>query len=365
MKKAQSRILGIEWDLESVWGEAMRSLPDRPLMKRDYLYASEIGGSFRDRYLKMFAHPYSNPFNPRAKLKMLAGKFFEDIVGLILTGCGIVKEKQLSGRVELPGLLKVSGRLDFIAGGTIDWDFAKDEAERLKRLFSFTKTETGEFVTYMVDYILPHFKNLFSYQPAMEYVLECKSVSGFVFQLINSNGKPRLGHDFQALHYLIANKEIPKAILTYISREDCMLKEIFVEKTPQLLKAYKQDVATMTEYYNYGQKNYLKHLPPPDPEVIFEEASWSFRKNNLVEYSPYLTFTFNIKSIDDFKAKWDKPLSQYNRVFKRIVKGDNLTAANKTIIEEAKKTFPDFDKLVEQARKAGAFDKPETEEEND
>lgn len=366
MSTAQkSRVLGIELRLEDIWEECLRALPERPPKPRDYIYASELDGSFRDRYLKMWAHPPSNPINSRARLKMLAGKFFEDVVGQILTGCGLLKERQLAGRVELKGMLSVSGKKDFVFGGLIDWDEAASRAEQLKQTALLSQTETAAFILYMTDCIIPHFRNILSVAPAMEMVMECKSVSGFVFGLIEKNGQPRRGHDLQTLHYLLSDKEIQKGIITYISREDCMLKEIGIEKTPELLKRYSRDVETMTDYYRASGNNYLKNVPPPDPEVIFEQANWSFRKSNFVEYSPFLTYTYGYRSIDDFKFKWDKPLSQFNRVFKRVVKGDNLTAANRAIIEEAKKVFPEWDKLVAEAKAAGAFDRPEeTEEES-
>ena len=209
----------------------------------------------------------------------------------------------------------------------------------------------------------------------METIIECKSVSGFVFNLIKSNNKPRRGHDLQALHYLLHQKQIHQASLLYISREDCMLQQIDIERTPEILMRYKKDVATMTEYFNAAGKNYLKNIPPPDEEVIFEESSFRFVKSSKVEYSSYLTYTFQYKNIDEFKDKWDDTLSKWNRVFRRHVlegkpqgkKGKplTLTADNIATIAEAKTVFPDWDNYVEQARKSGAFDKLEENEEND
>jgi len=371
----KNRILGIEWSLENIWAEAFRSIPERPLIKRDRIYASELSGAYRDRYLNMYAHPFSNPVNFRSKSKMMAGRFFEDVVWVVLGGTGLLKQKQMRAMVELPGLLPVSGKMDFIAGGVIDWERAEHEAATIKRLFSFAKAETSEFVSHMIDTILPHFKNIFSYNPAMETIIEVKSLSGFVFNHVKKNNRPRRGHDYQALHYLLPNKDIPKAHLQYISREDCMLQNIVIERTPKLLKQYKEDVATMTAYHDLGKKNYLKHLPPPEPEVMFEEASYNFVKSNKVEYSKYLTHSYGYKNIDHFKERWDKILASWNRVFRRhVLEGSptgklgkplTLTPDNIAAIKEAKKTFPDWDNLVEQARKAGAFDKPETETEED
>ena len=362
----KANIIGIEWTFSQIWEESFRALDDRPLMRRDRIYASELGGSFRDRYLQMFAHPPSNPFNFRSKGKMMAGKFFEDVAAIILTATGLLQDRQLVARVELPNMLPVSGKKDFVAGGVIDWEKAEYEAAAIKKLFSLSKTETSQFVIHMVDKILPHFKHLFSFNPAMKYVMEFKSLSGFVFNLVKSNNKPRRGHDLQLLTYLLPkdSRDIERGFIQYISREDVMLHDIFIERSPAILKEFKKDVATMTEYYNSAGKNYLKNIPPPDPEIIFEDASFSFRKNNLVEYSKYLTYTYGYKNIDHFKEKWDKTISGWNATFKRCVKGDNMTALNLTRMAEAKKHFPQWDKLVAKAKAAGAFEKPEEMEDD-
>ena len=358
-KKGTVRLDGVEWDFASLWGNAFSCYPERLAQKRDYIYASEIGGSFRDRYLKMFAHPYSNPFNQRAKAKMMAGRFFEDVVGLVLTGTGMLKERQQRVRVELPGCLPVSGKLDFVAGGNIDWDEAERKAAEVKRLFMASSFETSDFICHMIDHILPHFKNVFGYNPAMEYVLEAKSVSGFVFNLIEASKKPRQNHPLQVLTYLIPKDTPKQGLLQYISREDVEMIDFTITPDAALLKQYHDDVQTMTAYYNGAGKNYLKNLPPLEPEVIFEEASCRFVKNNLVEYSMYLSHSYSYPNIDAFKEKWDSRLSKWNRVFKRAAKGETITKANIEIINDAKTVFPDWDNYVHLAQKAGAFSKPE------
>jgi hypothetical protein len=305
---------------------------------------------------------------------MMAGKFFEAVVKTILIGTGIYRREQLKGLIELPNCLPVSGKLDFVAGGNIDWDEAKHRAEQVKQFFGFIFEDLSPFTNHMTDKILVHFKNLFSYTPLMEKILEVKSVSGFVFQLVKKGNKPRRGHPLQGLHYLLANKQIDKGLLTYISREDCMLHEFDITKEKGLLKEYKEDVATMTAYYNDAAgKNYLKHIPPKDEEVTFEDSSFKFVKNNKVEYSPYLTMSYGYKNIDHFKERWDKQISKWNGAFRRhVLEGTptgklgnplKLTPANIETIKEAQKAFPLWDKYVAKAKASGAFDKPEQEDE--
>lgn len=359
----KAKIHGLGWEFSALMNEAIRSLPERMMQKRNYVYASEIGGHMATRYLRMFAHPYTNPINDRGRRKMLSGTIFEWIVHFVLTVCGVVKESQLKGTIELPGMLPVSGKLDFIAGGQVDWEKATHEAERLRALFRTTIDDMPPIVFYAIDKVLARMQQMFQFAPLQEKVLEIKSVSGFVGDLIERSNKPRMPHPLQCLHYVMANK-LPGAIV-YINRDSFMCYEFPVEPTKELVKMYHDDVQTITMYYNNAGKNYLKNCPPVGSPVIFEPASFRFVKSNGIEYSPYLTHFFpQYKSFDDFNNAWTKPLSQYNRVFRRCVLGQNMTKANTEIITEAKKTFPDWDAYVEQARKAGAFDKPETDDED-
>jgi len=373
MAKKAAKLIGHDWTFAEIWQESFKIMPERPLQKRNYMYASELGGSYYDRYLKMNGVPYSNPFNFRSKGKMMSGKFFEAVIKMVLIGTGIFKRDQIRSEIELPGMLRVSGRTDFFAGGDIDWDAAKVNAESMKQMFAFCFDDLSPFVNHMTDTIIVHFQNLFGKAPLMEKILEVKSVSGFVFQLIERGNKPRRGHPLQTLHYLLGNKQIQQGLITYISREDVSLQEFDIKRDKALLKEYHDDVATMTEYYNAGAMNFKKNVPPKDPEVQFEEAVFKFVKNNKVEYSPYLTYGYGYKNIDDFKNKWDKTITKWNTAFKRhALEGTptgklgnplKLSDDNKRTADEVRAVFPDWDKYVKQAKKEGIFLKQTDEEE--
>lgn len=369
-------LVGMPWGLASVWEEAFRCIEDRPLTPRNYCYGSELGGSFIDRYLKMNGHKYSNPFNFRSKGKMMAGKFFEGMVKLVLVATGILQGEQVRAEVELPNCLRVSGKLDFTAGGLIDWDEAKYKGEQVKKLFQYCFDDLYPFYNHMTDKILGRFQSMFTHVPIEKMIIENKSVSGFVYQLIVNSGKPRRGHPLQGLHYLIPNKDISRALIPYISRESVEIREFYITRDKTLLKEYREDVATMTAYYNDSiGKDYMKHLPPKDVEVHYEEASFKFVKNNKVEYSNYLTMLYGYKSIDHFKEVWDKRIQRWSAAFRRHVlegkptgklgKPLKLTDENKKTIDEIRAAFPDYEKYLKHARKAGAFEKPEEPEEED
>lgn len=366
MPSKKKPIVGMPWDFASLMNEAIRSLPERPLQKRSHIWASELGGSYIDRYLKMWAHPYSNPFNDRMKRKMISSQVFEWIVHLMLKMCGVLQQHELRSELQIKGCLNVTGRCDFYAGGTIDWEKTKQEMERIQYLFAVPMGDMPPFIKHSIERILFRMEQMFTRVPLMQMILECKAVAGPVFDMIEKSNRPRQKHPLQTLHYLLANKKdlgLLTGGLLYINKDAFMCKQFDIEADKPILKLYNDDVKTMTGYYNASGKNYMKNLPPKSEELKFEEATFRFVKNNEVEYSPYLTMLYGYKDIEDFQNKWSTSINSWNRVFRRCVTGANMTALNKEVIEDVKIHFPLFDKYVAKAKAEGAFDKPEVEEE--
>ena len=122
----------------------------------------------------------------------------------------------------------------------------------------------------------------------------------------------------------------------------------------------------MTKFYNAGfnPKNPQELMPPKEDLVLFEEGVWRFAKNWNVEYSDYLTFLYGYDTPEAYRMAWQYKLSSWNRVFKRCVKGDRMTDKNKEAIADALKHFPNWDKLVAKAKAAGAFQKPDENEDD-
>jgi hypothetical protein len=113
----------------------------------------------------------------------------------------------------------------------------------------------------------------------------------------------------------------------------------------------------MTGYYNEGfnPKNVLKKAPPKELEVTYDPETGRFNTNYKVEYSNYLSLIYGYKSPKEYRDTWDSRVSSWNRVFKRIVTGENITAKNKDIILDAKQVFPNFEELAEQAKANGIY----------
>jgi hypothetical protein len=140
------------------------------------------------------------------------------------------------------------------------------------------------------------------------------------------------------------------------------MEEFDITEEKSVFDVYKEDVRLMTKYYNAGFNRQvpLELMPGKEPEVFFEEGTWRFVKNWKVEYSNYLTLLYGYETPEQYgKFKWQRTLASWNRVFKRCVRGDNITPKNKEVIAQASRLFPQWDKYVGKAKKDGAFRKPE------
>lgn len=359
-RMAKPKLIGHKWRFSEIWNEALHTLPERPLVKRQHIWASELGQSKIDRYLKMNAHPFSNPPNDRSLRKFSAGHIWEWILGFVLTSTGILKEKQLRGEVELPGLLRVTGKLDFVAGGFVDWDKARADITQMQKLFSASIGDMPPIIFHAAANIINTMQKKYGANPLEEIILEVKSVSSYMSEKIQKTGLPMPHHVLQNLHYVIANK-LPGAV-NYICKDDCIVSEFSVLPSKPLLKLYHDDVRAMTELINNTGKNYLKNIPEKEPEANFVLGLFRFEKNFMVEYSPYLTYVYNYKTPEDFRLKWQKDISSWNRTFKRVVTGAKMTPLNLSVISEVKKVFPEFDLYVEKAKKSGVFDVAEDDD---
>lgn len=337
----------IDWNITQIWNDSLLDFGERPQTPRDYIYASELGGSMVDRYLKMIAVKASNPPNTRSRRKFQAGNIWESIINFVLLRAGILKKKQIRSEVTLPGLLRVSGRMDFLAGGYNDWDKAERELDDLDFFPEFVKWTTRQ--------IIAKLKEEYSDMEFVEKILEAKSVSAFVMELQQRAGTPQKSHKLQNFHYLIGTG-IEHGLVMYISREDCQLLDFPIFNSDVItMQDYRTDIETITGYYMN------REMPPKNPEFIFDERSCRFNKNFQVEYSYYLTKLYKYKTPEEYREKFAPLAAGANRVVKRILNGDKLTDANKIIIRDTKKYFPNFDDLVELARVKGVADINEEE----
>lgn len=279
-----------------------------------------------------------------------------------------MKEKQLRGEVSLPGLLRVSGKIDFVAGGEIDWQKTEAEIATIQKLFALAIDDMPPFIAHAINHIIPVMKQKFGSNKLKEMVVETKSVSTFVMAKIQKTQKPLIHNAMQTYHYILGNpKELDEGKIWYICKDDNIMEEFSLVESKELSKVYRHDVKMMTDIFGASNhKNPMKTRPNGEDEVLFDTDMFKFEVNRMgVEWSPYLELIYGYKTPEEFRDKWKKMVAQMNRTFKRCVSGAKMTALNKETIAAAEEIFPDWDKHVQRARAEGAFLKPEETEEDE
>lgn len=325
---------GANWSLAQIWNEAAIK-ENRPLQKRDYVYASEIGMPFYDRFLKMKAVPYTNPPNNRSLRKFLAGNIWEHTVKQILIAAGVYKQEEVKvDATPYEGLLSVHGRLDFIAGGYVD------KTEAMKAL-----TELN-----LPDYLFVVGKKIIESLEGKELkrkILELKAVSTFAMDKVQRVGAPMPPHSLQGFHYQ-HNGNIP-ADVAYICKDDCRMAQFAIDAAA-IEPLYKADLETMTYYYKANKK------PPLDQLTKFDVTMGKFSKNLGVEWSPYLSH-YGFETPDEFREAV-KYIDSWNRVLVRLVQVESgattpsgkkidITPKNKEVMAAIEKSGYNINSLVQ------------------
>lgn len=320
------------WTLSKVWNESLEQRIERPALPRERMWATDLGKSDIDVYLRLIGEEPSNKINPRGLRKIEAGNIWEWIVKLILIRCGIYRESQLRIEAALPdvaNVLPVSGKIDYIAGGVPDYEKAKHEVENLLLPDIFKR---------LADNVIAYFEK--EYPNGLdEKILEIKSVSSFVFEKVEKTGKAVIGHELQTFHY--AHNRQQEAALVYVCRDDMRLYEVPILPNDQnRLKAYRDKIIRMSEFYN------KKQMPEKEPLTVFDEDTLRFSRNYNIEYSSYLTKLYGFKEPDEYHEAFQPMCERFNRVLARVEEGKDMTANNLEALEEMKKQGVDVDKVI-------------------
>lgn len=322
----------LNWSFSQVWNDSLDIREEKPLVARDNMWASELGGSYLDRYLKMKATPMTNPPNSRSLRKFEAGNLMEWVVSLILKRAGILMESQEWLSHQYPDLLKVTGKLDFVAGGIPKANGLNIEDLHLPPFF--TKASLA-----ILNYLLKEYPN-----GLKETILEIKSCSSFTFDGYAA-GRADPKHVLQTFHYL-KSKNLPEAHIIYISRDDLRICECGVFNCPKTEELYKDDIQHMTDFINNDQE------PEKEKEILFNNGRFS--QNYKIAYSNYLTMLYGYKEQMEYEDKYKPMISSWNRTLGRIIKGDKMTPLNLETIIQIKKTFPNLEELVIKAKELKA-----------
>lgn len=316
----------MDWSIMKIWNDSLER-SDRKIEPRARLYASELGGSMIDRWYKLKGTAYTNPPNSRSMRKFMAGDIWEWIIKTVLIKAGIPFTTQDKVLLEYEGLLPISGRIDFIAGGAIDY---KEALERLDA------EDIPDFIKNPAKAIIEAFKGQYP-DGLPKKIIELKSVGSFIFEDLLSKDNPRTHHMLQATVYHLSQK-IPTDVV-YVCRDDCRLLQYNIDKiAPVLEQEIKKDLEQITKYYH-------DDVEPPKEQLIIWDGK--FKTNWKIQYSPYLTMLYTYKGEDGKEKPIETPdeyfeafsplVSSWNRVVTRIREGKEMTKSNLEKIEEIKK----------------------------
>ncbi len=321
----------MSWTFHNAWNLALETREERPVKPRTNLWASELGKSPCDLFLKLKGVPPTNPPDCRALRKFEAGNVMEWVVELVLTRSGILQTKQDWLSYQYPGLLEVTGKLDFTAGGVPD----------PSKLDYLEKVGMPEIFVKGGRKIVEHLST--KYPDGLEdIILEVKSCSAFMFENYERSGTASDNHVLQLFHYLKATG-MDVGHIVYISKDDLRMLEIEIRRDDEEIeKVYKRHIEVITEAIKKDEQ------PPLEPLIVFNSEFMRFSDNWKVRYSDYLKLLYNYENQGDFFDEFRPQVEKMNRVLKRIATGKNLTDANMEIWRGAEKYFTpnELDQIV-------------------
>lgn len=313
--------------IQQFWNKSVEG-DERNLVPRDYSYASELGGAYIDRFLKMKGIQGTNIPNGRAKRKMMAGNFTEAVILYIFQRAGILKHSQKRFESDWTPL-SIHGKSDIIIGGKVDIDQARSAAEQFRyfpEMFNISMKVIEEL--HLSDIEIP------------ECLYEVKSIATYKadeFERQGDNAKPVPSHRLQAGFYAVESC-LPYSILSYVCRDDLRMTEFYIHNTEEIKKEIYKDVEILKGYLDADQR------PPLEPLILLEDGK--FKKNFAVEYSNYLTMLYGFDEPRDYSESVKKDIARWNRVIVRYKNGDKITDKNKEVRDEIELKGYNFDEIL-------------------
>ena len=333
----------LSWSLFGIWNKALEEREDRgPMKPRDRIWASELGGAMIDRYLRMKGIPATNPPNMRSLRKFDMGNFFEMFLRVLLKKADVFRDAQEYVVHQYPGLLPVTGRLDYLAGGKPDWNKARAYIDDWAKMTGETVDEvTGRTPRWLEisNNFLAAMEEAYKDKPLKDIIIEAKTCAMMSFERYKSTNKPNPHHVLQLFHYLIG-KGYPEGHIFYLSKDDGQAIEFGVFNPSGVEEFYKNDIETMTYYYNNNIQ------PDPEPQVLFDPDRGTFQRNWKVEYSGYLFHLYGFETPMEYREAWDAKVRRMNGLITRIAEEKPLTKMNLETMGFVKDYFPNFDELV-------------------
>lgn len=297
------------WSIQKIWNETLLTQQDsRKYEPRDIIWASEIGSPFIDRWLKMRAIPFTNPYDVRKLRVFEAGHLFEWIVERVLRKAGILIDTQQTAYFrpsdypsQYKDLLGVWGRYDMEGGGKPNYQQAMDLIKQDKLPISLEQVAVK--IIEKFSQLYPHgLKNL---------ICEVKSTHSLAFWAhLEELKEAYLHHRLQLYTYLRFFGKDGKII--YISRDDLSIQEVDVNvEDTELEKLWFEDIKQISHYHKTNTQ------PPQEPDIIFDEKKQEWVVNKWrVGWSVFLTHLTGYKTFEEWEEAASKKARRANREFK-------------------------------------------------
>src|ERR1035437_3273875 len=270
----------VSWTLKGILDKALEKRRERITEPRDRIWASDLGKAYVDRYLNMTGVEPSNGPNKRTLVKFDMGSFFEKYLLDLLKKAGILQATQEYLTYQYPNLLQVTGRLDSLAGGKVNYKQARAYIKEWSELTGETVDEVTSRVPRWLEIsnnLIDSMQEIFGDKELKTTIIELKTCSGYMMNVYEKINKPSLQHVLQLYHYLKV-KKFKEGHLFYFSRDDGRTLDFpILQPSVTYEDLYKRDIETMTNYYKGGVQ------PPIESQVLFNSDLGKFQKNWKVE----------------------------------------------------------------------------------
>lgn len=323
-----------DWSTVVEWNAALENRSEHEPRERDYLWPSELGKAPIDVILRLKGIKETNPPNGRSKRKFEAGNWMEWVVSLVYSRAGILKSKQQRIEHQYPGMLRVSGKSDFLVGGIPDFE----EWERLEA--NMRELGMPEFIFRTANEIREGLSKKYP-EGLGEKFIEVKSCSAIMFDSMERKGwKGQASHRKQLFHYL-KGANYPRGDIVYVEKDSLRMAEVPVENPGPVEDEYRESIETLTAYYESSKHlkeedfiemvteegidfpvfHWTEGLPPLEPLIVFSHDLGKFSKNFNVEYSGYLKLLYGFDQPSDYADEFQPVIGRWNRVLARLKVG--------------------------------------------
>lgn len=311
------------WSINKIWNDSLAlGRTEREVKPRDYIYASEIGKPYLDRFYAMKGISPTNKFDVRTLRVFEAGNLFEWVVKRVLARAGILHNAQKPVKIQPKGCLSVHGRMDFIAGGKPDYERAmlelQSEQYLPQRLVEIAKATVEQFQK--------------DYPEGLESkIIEVKSVHSMAFWAhIDQLKNAYLHHRLQLFSYIESEQLDGKVF--YISKDDLCLEEVDIYKEDAALKMiWLKDIELMTDIYKSDKE------PGKEQDLVFDEQKKEWSPNWRIARSSYLTRITGFTTKEEWEEYAEKQARKANRELKAQAELDYYRRTYKNEFRKAQK----------------------------